>query len=443
MNDFSLKTRREFLRTSLVGGAMSWTVPSFIHATIQSLFTTQADAAVAPVNGKDGPILVVLQLAGGNDGLNTVVPIANDFYYRARPTLGIKAADTLRLNDDIGLHASLAGLRGLYDEGHLTIIQGVGYPNPNRSHFRSTEIWHTGSDANKTESFGWLGRFFDSQCQGEDASCGIAIGSETPQAFFSRSSKGITLSDTQNFRLMTGGAGEAEMSLMEQLNGMADDESGASIAALAGSKSNAKPGEHAIDFLERIALDAKVNAKRIRDIAARGESSSGYPQTRIGRELQLIGKMIGGGMTSRIYYATQGGYDTHTGQVGSQARLLKEFSDAMAAFIADLQAQGNLDRVMVMTFSEFGRRVAENQSGGTDHGAAAPLFIAGGRMARGIIGSQPSLKPEDLEQGDIRHSIDFRSVYATLLERHMKVDAREVLGRAFSTMDFIASPAKA
>lgn len=438
MNDFSLKTRREFLKTTVVGGAMSWTVPSFIQATIQTLFAQHVDAATAQVSGKDGPILVVLQLAGGNDGLNTIVPFQDDDYYRARPTIGIRANRVLKINDDLGFHPGLSALSQLYNDGMLALVQGVGYPNPNRSHFRSTEIWHTASDADRTETRGWLGRYFDNQCQGEDASCGIAIGAETPQAFFSESSKGITFADAQNLRFMAGGAGRGEIELFQQLNNMEDVGSGASISSLSsGAAKRARPGETAVDFLERTALDAQVNTDRIRAIVSGPSSAGAYPGSRIGRDLHTISRLIAGGMPTRVYYASQGGYDTHTNQAGNHERLLGEFSDAMRAFIMDLKSQGNLDRVLVMTFSEFGRRVSENQSGGTDHGAAAPLFIAGGKIRRGVIGEMPSLRPSDLDDGDIRHAIDFRSVYATLLSRHMHVPVAPILGRTFPELDLI------
>ncbi|MGA1193575.1 MAG: DUF1501 domain-containing protein [Kiritimatiellia bacterium] len=431
MPELHLKTRRAFLRDTMIGGAMTWTVPSFIQATMQSLFTQVAGAATAPVTGKDHPILVVVQLAGGNDGLNTVIPFGNDHYHRARPVIGIKRSDTLKLNDELGLHAALTGLKDLYDDGSLAIIQGVGYPNPNRSHFRSTEIWHTASDAHINETQGWIGRYFDNQCRGEDASCGIAIEAETPQAFAGATPKGITFGNTGQFRFMAGGGGRDEQELFNHFNNTGDRVAGASISSFSSGRGRKLPGETMIDFLERTAMDAQVNSDRIRAIAARAGRDGSFPSTRFGREMQIIANLITGGMPTRIYYASQGGYDTHANQAGSHERLLGEFSEGLHAFMRAMKNTGNQERVMVMTFSEFGRRVAENESAGTDHGAAAPVFIAGGNLTRGIAGEMPDLDPGQLDRGDMRHTIDFRSVYATLLERHLNCPSEPVLHRAF------------
>lgn len=429
MSDPLFRSRREFLRTTLLGGAVSWTVPSFLHATIHSLTAQAADAAVSPPTGKDGTILVVLQLAGGNDGLNTVVPVENDFYHKARPRLGIAATQALRLQDGIGLHPALIGLKALHDEGRLSIVQGVGYPNPNRSHFRSMEIWQTASDANRAEQFGWIGRFFDNQCQGLDASAGVALGNETPQAFLARRPKGITFASPRQFRRLAGGMDAGDEELYRRMNNLSDEMIGATIGGLAGGH-NRSIEERPIDFLERTALDAQVSSDRIRTLSNTATRTS-FPGSGIGRDLELIAKLIGGGMPTRIYYVSQGGFDTHVNQAGSHERLLREFGDAMKAFLDEMRAQGNEERVAVLSFSEFGRRVAENASGGTDHGAAAPLFIAGGRFNAGIHGVMPSLNPRDLDQGDLRHHTDFRSVYATLLEQHLSAPSKEILGRAF------------
>ncbi len=436
MQEPTFRSRREFLRSAVLGGAMSWTVPGFLHATIHALTAHAADAAVATPTGKDGTIMVVLQLAGGNDGLNTVIPMDDDFYYRARPRLAIAPASALRLRDGAGLHPALTGLKGLHDDGRLAIVQGVGYPNPNRSHFRSMEIWQTASDANRAESFGWIGRFFDNQCAGLDASAGVCIGAEMPQAFTARRPKGLTFANPRQFRRLTDTMGEDDETLFRRMNNMPDESIGASIGSLAGGHNRPKD-ERPIDFLARTALDAQVNSERIRALsqtALRGV----FPGSGIGRDLELVARLIGGGMPTRIYYVSHGGFDTHTNQAGTHERLLREFGDALKAFLDEMKAQGNEERVAVLAFSEFGRRVAENASGGTDHGAAAPVFLAGGRFGAGIHGRGPSLDPRDLDQGDVRHAIDFRSVYATLLERHLNAASRPILGRAFPLLPFEA-----
>src|SRR6185369_1255111 len=192
-NEITLQTRREFLRTTVLGSALSWTVPGFLANTFAALQSQAADASTQIVTGKDDTILVVLQMAGGNDGLNTVVPYANDYYHKARPTLHLTTDSVLKLNDEIGLHNALGGFKSLYDAGQLSVIQGVGYPNPNRSHFRSTEIWQTASDSDRNEAYGWIGRYFDSCCNGADPTVGVTIGNQLPQAFYAKAPKGICL----------------------------------------------------------------------------------------------------------------------------------------------------------------------------------------------------------------------------------------------------------
>lgn len=196
----TLHTRREFLRTSILGGALTWTVPAFLANTFSALHAAAADSATQVATGRDSSILVILQLAGGNDGLNTVVPYSNDYYYKARPRIGVDAKAILKINDDIGLHPSFASFKDLYDAGHLSIVQGIGYPNPNRSHFRSTEIWQTASDSGQFENYGWIGRFFDNDCRGADPTVGVSIGNQMPQAFTAATPTGISLNNPQSLR---------------------------------------------------------------------------------------------------------------------------------------------------------------------------------------------------------------------------------------------------
>src|ERR1700677_3898559 len=206
----TLHTRREFLRTSVLGGALTWTVPAFLSNTFSALQAEAAGSATQTASGKDSTILVVLQLAGGNDGLNTVIPYGNDYYFQARRRITVPAKSVLRLNDEIGLHSALTGFKALYDAGNLSIVQGSGYPNPNRSHFRSTEIWQTASDADRVEKYGWLGRYFDNACPGADPTVGVTIGSQLPEAFFSRHPKGICFNNPQDYRFVASGPGSEE-----------------------------------------------------------------------------------------------------------------------------------------------------------------------------------------------------------------------------------------
>jgi uncharacterized protein (DUF1501 family) len=426
----------------MLGAAATWTLPVFLEKTFFALDALATDALTQTVTGKDGTILVVLQMAGGNDGLNMIVPFADDDYHRARPRLALPVDQILKIDNYVGLNPKLAGLKSLYDEGHVAIVQGVGYPNPNRSHFRSTEIWQTASDADRTLSDGWLGRYFDNCCAGADPTVGVAIGEETPQAFAAKSPTGVTFSRPEQFRFRPsepdGGHMSAEEMLFRQLNETASGEEavaapdGASVGAINGKT---KSDLSTLDFLQRTALDAQLSSDKILAIARKSKSTFTYPQGQLAASLNIIARMIGGGLPTRVYYASQGGFDTHAGQINAHQRLMTEFNDAVAAFVSDLKQQGNFERVLLMTFSEFGRRVQENANGGTDHGAAAPMFVLGGAIKPGLFGKCPSLT--DLDHGDLKFNTDFRSVYGTVLDRWLKAPSQTVLGRKFSSLQIV------
>jgi uncharacterized protein (DUF1501 family) len=445
-NEISLQTRRQFLRTTVLGSALSWTIPAFLADTFSALHAGAADSATQITTGKDATILVVLQMAGGNDGLNTVVPYSSDYYHQARPKIGFKGDQVLKINDDVGFHSALTGFKDLYDAGELSVIQGVGYPNPNRSHFRSTEIWQTASDSDRIEKYGWLGRYFDNACAGADPAVGVTIGNQLPEAFFAPKPKGIVLNSPQNYRFVSGDhakMGQPDMTEesykklneLEMSGAQPDDNSGGSIGSLPAGMP--MTGGRAVDFITRTALDAQMSSDEVRAIAARVKNQSEYPPSQLGNSLGLVAKLIGGGLPTRVYYVSQGGYDTHTNQIGTQQRLLKDLGDSMKSFVADLKAQGNMQRVVVMTFSEFGRRVAENANGGTDHGAAAPMFVVGSRVNAGLLGRYPSLAPQDLYQGDIRYNVDFRSIYAGVLEDWLKTKSEPILGQRFEPLKVV------
>ena len=436
----TLHTRREFMRTSMLGAAAAWTLPVFLQKTFFTMDAMAADTALQYATGKDAPILVVLQMAGGNDGLNTVVPFADDLYHRARPSIGVKPGNVLKLNDYAGLHPKLAGLKGLYDQGHLAVIQGVGYPNPNRSHFRSTEIWQTATDAEKIETTGWLGKYFDSCCAGADPTVGVAIGNQSPQAFAAKTPKGISFSRPEQYRWVNNGKGAADAeTLYKQLNqdgsGMSADSEGMSGSSIGSIDGGHHSGMSSLDFLQRTALDAQLSSDKVLEISKKFKAAVEYPHTQVADSLSLVGRMIAGGLPTRVYYVSQGGFDTHTNQASTHDRLMGEFNDALTAFCKDLQAQGNFNRVLLMTFSEFGRRVTQNASGGTDHGAAAPMFVMGGGVKPGLFGKYPSLS--DLNNGDLKYNVDFRNVYASVLDHWLKAPSQQVLGRKFASMPFI------
>jgi uncharacterized protein (DUF1501 family) len=416
MKEPNVMTRRRFLRNGVIGSALAATVPTFLDQTLLRLDAAEAASGLQRPSGKDGPILVLLQLAGGNDGLNSVIPLENDHYRRARPRLKQVEAGALRLNDHAGFHENMAGLKSLYDEGLLSVIQGVGYPNPNRSHFRSTEIWHTGDPASEEGSDGWIGRFFDNQCRGMPPETGISLTGTPPQAFQGRNGMGITFRNPREFtfdddiELMAGGSvGPASGRVKEQL-------------------------DSPLSFLERTHLDAHLSSETLHQTLKRIPKPAGFPRGRLAADLELVSRLIAGGMPTRIYYLSQGGYDTHANQAGAHARLMLELSEAQKAFWGEMKRQGNAARVRMLVFSEFGRRVTENGSGGTDHGAAAPVFVLGQGLQGGIHGSLPSLSPSDLNRGDLVHHTDFRQIYATLLDQHLKADATRVLGRKWDAI---------
>ena len=436
MTDF-LKTRRDFLRTSILGASASWTVPAFVGRTFAEMDEATRDLAVQAATGKDGPILVVVQLAGGNDGLNTVVPYGDDAYHKARPRLAKEKGDLNKLNDYVGLNQAMPFMNSLYDEGDLAIVQGVGYPNPNRSHFISTSIWET-ADPNNRSNTGWLGRYFDNACDGCDPTVGVSFNKTQPESFGAAKNPGICLSTPELYRWIHGGGQKDQAAeFFADLNQPHDAPTdGSSIDMPAGGKVGGVAGEENLAFLERVALDARVSSAKILELASKHKTRVQYAGTPIARSLNMVARMIAGKLPTRVYYVSHGGFDTHNQQINSHDRLLTTLDDALKAFFSDLKQQGNDDRVTVMTFSEFGRRVAENASAGTDHGKGSCLFVAGKPVKGGLYGKYPSLT--DLSQGDLKHTTDFRGVYATVIEDWLKAKSEPVLRGKYEKLGFIS-----
>lgn len=421
-------TRRQFLWQGLTLASASLTVPRFIQASAMGLPQPVPGASSIPGVAEDH-ILVVVQFSGGNDGLNTVIPYGEDAYYRVRPAIGIRQDIALSINKDqgLGFHPSLRPLKEMFDENLVTVIQGVGYPNPNRSHFVSMDIWHT-ADTDATGE-GWLGRYYDAQCCGygkgengtpENAVApapGIAIGRTAPLAMEGSRTKPVAFETPDLFR-WTG------QDVHESLQDPYREFTTRGVTEGVAPESNAA-------FLMRTALDAQVSSDLIRKAVSQRPLVE-YPRTELAQQLQMIASMIRAGLKTRVYYATLGGFDTHAGQggqYGAHARLLETYAQAMRAFYNDLKAQDNDKRVLTMTFSEFGRRVGQNASGGTDHGTAAPMFLCGPMVRAGIHGDHPSLK--DLDSGDLKFHTDFRTVYAAVLEHWLNADARAILNGSF------------
>lgn len=429
MTDHPMTTRRTFLGNSLTLVGAGATVPAFLDQTAWALARPDdAPLTKSKPGVPDDRVLVVVQLAGGNDGLNTVVPVRNDDYRKGRPRLAIAAGDTLRIDDELGFHPAAKGLKSLYDDGLLGIVQGLGYPNPNRSHFKSTDIWESASPDGRQHS-GWLGRYFDNACTGADpcpSESAIALKGEAPMALHGEQFRAVAFTNPQalqwNLARRRGRGAAALKKSFENLNQPEEREADEAISELA--------------YLQRTALDARLSADQIRK-AVGARSRAQYPGQRFSQSLRTVARMIAAGLPTKVYYVSLGGFDTHANQVGRHTQLMTQLGDGLRAFVSDLKGQGNLDRTLIMTFSEFGRRVTENASGGTDHGEASCLFLAGTAIEPGLHGTYPSLAPKNRNRGDLAFTTDFRRVYAAILGDWLKADATKILGQKFEPLELV------
>jgi uncharacterized protein (DUF1501 family) len=395
-----MHSRRDFLKhASLV--ALAPVVPSFL-----------AHTARAAVPDKDGRILVVIQLDGGNDGINTVVPFADEGYAKCRRALRLRKEQLIKVNDRIGLHPDMADAGKLLERGQLAIVQAVGYPNPNRSHFESMAIWHTACfDREERGGLGWIGRGLDGgpAPRGGVPAAVFVGGTQMPVALRSRRCVASGLTRPEDFVL----AAEAK-------------------AGRAGADAEGK--DDLLAFVRRSALDGYASADRMAEVVRAADGRGRYPASEPGQQLGLMARLIKGGIGTRVYYARQGGYDTHATQLGPHAVLLRELSGAVKAFLDDLAAAKLAERVTVLAFSEFGRTVKENGSAGTDHGTAGPVFLAGPSVKPGLVGVMPKLLDPDPRHGDLRVVTDFRQVYATALESWLGLSAKAALGGSFKQL---------
>jgi uncharacterized protein (DUF1501 family) len=397
--------RREFLKISALASAGLF-IPGFIKASGKSFYN-------GSLNGK---ILVVIQLSGGNDGLNTVIPFSNDIYYKSRPKISIKKSDVLKLNDELGFHPSLNGLKTLYDQGYVSIINEVGYPNPDRSHFRSMDIWQTASSSNEYLNTGWVGRYLDSECNGCNNSYIAIEADETISlALKGKNKTGIAFQDIQRFYRMS----NKKLYVDIQNN----------------SRGDRKQNE-AVDFLYKTLADSTSNAKMIYEKSRIYKSKQTYPGTQLSKNLKMIAELIMSGLETKIYYTSFTGFDTHVNQLNKQSDLLKQYSEGIKAFTDDLKQNNKFKDVVIITFSEFGRRVSENASGGTDHGTANNVFlISGGLKKSGITNPPPDLT--NLDNGDLKFKVDFRSIYQNLLNDWLGVNPSKVLYGKFEKLDLL------
>lgn len=379
--------------------------------------------AQAPLSGlmtpADDHILVLINLQGGNDGLNTVVPYAMQQYYRYRPTMGVSPNDVLRLNDQVGLNPALRPLKTMFERGQMAVIQGVGYPQPDHSHFRSTEIWQT-AEPEKYVSTGWLGRYLDaSGLPKTNLFNAVAVAPMLPAVL---------------------GARDIDVPAVDNLRGygLSSDRTAAGRDAFKAIL-NDSTMPFSSPYLARVAeieVHAQRGAEELPKLVAGYQTNAAYPATNLGRSLALAAQIVGSRLGTRVIYVQHGSFDTHTNQKATQDRLLGELGNALGAFYEDLAAHGNDKRVLTMTFSEFGRRVAENASRGTDHGEAAPVFLVGGNVKGGVYGQHPSL--DDLDKGDLKYGVDFRSVYVTVLERWLGRSSQGIIAGSFQSLPVLA-----
>lgn len=399
------QSRRNFLKNSALASAGLF-VPYFLKAiTSKNVHFLN--------EGSDNKKLVIIQLSGGNDGLNTIIPYRNDIYYSMRPTLAVPASSVLQLNDELGLNPVMKSLTDLYNNGEFCIINNVGYPNPDRSHFRSMDIWQTASSSNEYLTTGWIGRYLDSDCSRcSNPHSAIELNDSLSLALKGENLNGIAFNN------------EKTLTLMRKSKKMITSDS-------VGETSNSN-----LNYLYKTIVQTSNSAEYIYQKSKIYSTKADYPQNQFAKDLKLIAELIISDIDTSVFYVSLSGFDTHFGQKGKQERLLKTYSDAVASFTHDLKTNGKFEDTVIMTFSEFGRRVKQNGSAGTDHGTANNLFIIGGKLNKPGVYNQ-SADLQSLDEGDLIYRIDFRSVYSTLLSNWLNVDDKRILGDQFDKLNFI------
>jgi uncharacterized protein (DUF1501 family) len=418
-------TRRALLGRGALLVAAGLTAPSFIARTALAIngqiAQTQSPVALNPTRGNK--ILVAVQLSGGNDGLNTLIPFTDPGYYRFRSSLAIPTSDILQLTDTLGLHPRLGGLKSLYDQNLVAVVQGVGYPNPNRSHFRSMDIWHT-ARPDIIERTGWLGRYLDAcQCGQDQPLPAVSAGDQLNSMFYADHTLVPAVATIGGFSLQTNSGDRNSRQLQIQTL--------RNIYNQAGSW----PAHEAL--MRQTALKALDGADQLAQAASSYQSPVAYPDNNpLAVQLHMVAQIIAGNLGTRVFSVQLGGFDTHAAQFNQQANLLGQLADALLAFEQDLAAMGKQDDVVVMTFSEFGRRVSQNGSNGTDHGTAEPMFVIGPSVAAGFYGAYPNLEDLD-DNGDLKFATDFRNVYAAVLRDHLGLDPTPVLAGSYEPVGVI------
>lgn len=397
--------RKEFLQLGSLATA-SLMFPKFLKAF-------ESRAIVPPGN----KVVVVLQMSGGNDGLNTVIPVRNDIYYRLRPSLSIRKGQTAELKDDVSLHPELTAFKALYDEGNLAILNNVGYPNPDRSHFRSMDIWQSASQSNQYWNTGWVGRYLDAQCSG----C-------------AHPTQALEVDDVLSLALKGGTNNAIAVKDPKRLFGESNEKFFRDVSK--NHRSDTHDDEKPVEYLYKTMAETLSSADYIFKQSRLHPTGATYPDTDLAKGLKTIASLIFSEINTKVYYISIGSFDTHVGQDAQQTKLFTQMNDAVKAFTDDLKANGRMNDVLLFTFSEFGRRVAQNASNGTDHGTANNMFlISGGLKRKGILNAMPDLS--DLNEGDLKYKVDFKNVYATVLKNWLNADADLILGGHYDLLDFV------
>ena len=405
-----MTSRRAFIKKSAfatVGGMM---IPNFLKAfELQQLGQSQTT----------DKILVIIQLSGGNDGLNTIVPYRNDIYYKSRPSIAIPSDKVLKLNDEVGFNPALESLRGLYDNAQMSIINNVGYPNPDRSHFRSMDIWQTASESTEYLNTGWIGRYLDANCSGNCVPYqALEIDDTLSLSMKGEKVKALSVQDPEKLYKQISGNFINKIAQNKAVN--EHDNVAYLYKTLAETASSA-------EFLHT--KRAAAQSKAYRSIAQ-------YPQGELGQRLKTIAELIVSGMPTNIYYVSISGFDTHFNQLNQQERLLKNYAESVNTFVNDLKKNDRFKDVAILTFSEFGRRVKQNASGGTDHGTANNVFLMSENLKRPkVLNEAPNLT--DLDEGDLKFSVDFRQIYTSLLKDWLKTDSKAILGENFQSLNLL------
>ena len=421
-----LLTRRAMIRDGLLAVSAGMIMPTVFARAVRAASNAAAEGSTW-AQAAQGRTLIVVQMAGGNDGLNTIVPYSDSAYYQARPSLAIPQSQVLALNDRLGMHPALKALQPMWQQGKLAVVEGVGYPNPNLSHFASMDIWQT-LDLNGQGAQGWLGKFVAGMVDKDGHPFqSLAVGTTLPVALKSLSADVPVVADPSSYRLLPD-PGEAQQTSLAE----------ARVQALLKLYNTYPTSAPYAALLDATAQHAVQGSKTLHDVVSQYKAAAQYPSTSFAKGLQVLAEVIVQGLGLRVGYVTLGGFDTHSEQADTQTKLLTDLAEGLAAFYADLSAHNAADNVVVMTWSEFGRRVEENASQGTDHGTAAPLFVLGNSVQGDVYGEPPDLSRLD-NFGNLVFTTDFRSVYATVLDRWLGAPAEAVLGGSFGDQGFLPS----